>query len=944
MNESTHPTFDPDSTITAADLFAGPGGWDYAAHHLGLDVIGVEYDPAANETRKVMGYKTIEDDVLNVEPFAADLLIASPPCFVAGTPVLTKRGSVPIEDVMVGDEVWTHQNRWRRVEDTMTRESETVQIGPIVSTPDHPFYVRGSRKVWHNDARSYRRHVDGEAQWVNAESTKGYFLATPSSISTDAKVSFECDPWLAGRYVADGWAGRDGMMFAVGRGKDEEFVTEAGDYQWAISASGENCKRYTSAEHGLASWLKENFGRGAANKTIPTWLLDAPKDERQRFLRGYLSGDGSSIPGGWSATTTSAHLTAQLRLLAVSLGYTVSVIPTERPKTTTIEGRTVNQRDTYRIQIVENDGRYTFDEDGFRWTRQRKEPKPAGHQRVYDITVEEDHSFTAWGYIVHNCQSFSTAGKGAGRKALDQVLENIEALASGEEFDGEAYEDIRTALVLTPLIWVLKMHEAGTPYKHLAFEQVPPVKPVWEAMLEVFETLGYRGEVGLLQAEAYGVPQTRKRAILVAKLIDDDSDEGATLPAATHSKYYSRSPEKLDEGVDKWVSMAEALGWGMTARPTMTVTGGGGATGGAEPIGNGGRKSMKRERDEGRWADKLVHDTNNTTRWGQPDETRYQRPVGHPAATMTSTSSRDTIGPAGFTTEQRRRALSAQPQADSGHVQNAPEVVRTDNFTAVARDPDGKRSKAGSVPYERETDRPSPTVTSNTKSWKLGEKSEHNRPTRESIEADFEFIQGNQKPTGDQYQRRDEGQPAPTMYFGQRLNSMRWEPSDPAADPGAKITPAKNPVLRPSPYAGMLFNGGGRPVDESKPAPTMTATAGGNRSHIVDESGGEFIENYHSKVSSGQTPPPLKDAPLRRLTIEEAAVLQSFSVDYPWQGTKTKRFEQVGNAVPPRLSAHVLGHLLEVDGYQQVAETLDGRPMGRASSPTSHSSESKVEQ
>lgn len=173
--------------------------------------------------------------------------------------------------------------------------------------------------------------------------------------------------------------------------------------------------------------------------------------------------------------------------------------------------------------------------------------------------TEEEHrkQYGSYGLLIASppCQTFSLAGKGAGRAALDEVLEAIELHAYKDAAAllafGEAH-DMRTALVLAPLAYAWRDRP-----RLVAMEQVPTVLPVWEACAEVMREWGYEVKVEVLNAEQYGVPQTRKRAILVAR-----RGGPVDLPTPTHSRYYSRTPDKLDPGVRKWVSMAEALGWG----------------------------------------------------------------------------------------------------------------------------------------------------------------------------------------------------------------------------------------------------------------------------------------------------------------------------------------------------------------------------------------------
>lgn len=126
----------------------------------------------------------------------------------------------------------------------------------------------------------------------------------------------------------------------------------------------------------------------------------------------------------------------------------------------------------------------------------------------------------------------------------------------------------------------------------------------------------------------------------------------------------------------------------------------------------------------------------------------------------------------------------------------------------------------------------------------------------------------------------------------------------------AIITPAKNPVLRKSPFAGMLFNGQGRPLNIKTPSLTLPASMGGNRTPIldqrqIDENKEPWVIDYHRKLTNGMS--PVKKVPpyLRRLTVQEAAAIQTFPKDMEFYGSITSKFNQIGNAVPPLLAYHV---------------------------------------
>ena len=135
----------------------------------------------------------------------------------------------------------------------------------------------------------------------------------------------------------------------------------------------------------------------------------------------------------------------------------------------------------------------------------------------------------------------------------------------------------------------------------------------------------------------------------------------------------------------------------------------------------------------------------------------------------------------------------------------------------------------------------------------------------------------------------------------------------------ARITLTSNPVLRKSAYAGMLFNGLGRPIKLDGYSATLPASMGGNKTPIIDENAlynGDtpWIEGYRDRVEKEPAVAKQETVPsfLRRMTVDEARVLQTFPLDYEFCGSQSAQYTQIGNAVPCNLGKAVCSMVIDV--------------------------------
>ena len=502
------------------------------------------------------------------------------PCLTGDMLVLTDKGFKQIKDVANGDMVLSHDNEYHKI--TASAKTGTKNVyrincmaaDEIRATGNHPFYARKMVRHYPTkpDGKRTRTREFLSPEWIECKNLdKTYYLGFAinqksvmpkwdgitvewkdrNRVETRSQISNLLDNkdfwWLIGRYLGDGWKRtQGGIVICANDNKKDDLVRIATRLGFVCYCERERTINKIHFPYNELGAFVESFGYYAHGKKLPGYVFDMPVDLCRGLIEGYLRSDGCFANGKWKITSVSRELIYGIgQLVAKVYHQPFSIYKTERPKTCVIEGRTVNQRDSYTIAWKDYVSKQdkAFYEDGYIWMPIKEIVNTGKGEDVYDLTIEDSHSFTANGVIVHNCQDLSVAGK-------QQGMQKDSGTRSG-------------------LLWEVErlLNECDELPQVLIMENVPQVHgekfihdfTLW---LRFLEKKGYHNFWQDLNAKNYGVAQNRDRTFCVSFLDDVVFNFPKPIPLTktikdyletdVDEKYYINS-EKAQQLIDKLI-------------------------------------------------------------------------------------------------------------------------------------------------------------------------------------------------------------------------------------------------------------------------------------------------------------------------------------------------------------------------------------------------------
>ena len=421
-------------------------GWQW--RFFGANYSQAFADTSLIDTSKIGGVDQLSQVLhqLKTDPFSRRIIISAwnptdlnkmclPPCFPADTLVLTNNGYKNIQNVLLTDKLFTHKGNWKDINNLQKKEyndqmyefklrynSKSLKV-----TKEHPFLVKDIIRKSDKTIISY----SNDTYWCNAEyMTKDQVMCLPvnknsivpkfnqiknynqfRSENITKIINNKDEFFMLGFYIGDGWIDlkRKGRFYICINKNDDTLLHIYKKISNVINLiykdETDKIIRYECCD--ILWWeILKDFGHLAHNKKIPEWIQDSPKESIQLFIDGYIAADGcKTIKNYEKFTTVSADLAYGFQRLYAKIGKVLAVSYQKRPPTTIIEGRTVNQRNTYHMSVIKNKKcKYVSNiDENYIYFNVMNIDKKIENTTVYNFEVNDDNSYTIQNISVHNC-------------------------------------------------------------------------------------------------------------------------------------------------------------------------------------------------------------------------------------------------------------------------------------------------------------------------------------------------------------------------------------------------------------------------------------------------------------------------------------------------------------------------------------------------------------
>lgn len=263
-------------------------------------------------------------------------------CVTGDTWINTANGGKMAKDIQIGDIVLTHKNRYRKVVDIIPTKDKNDIYELTVKSRQFPLNITGNHLVLTNKG------------WVAVEDLDPQVHL----VATNGKVEYTCDDLE--------------LKNKPGESKSQEELA----YDLGVS---------------IANDVVINNDAEAFND----WVLSLP----EHLLHQVWAGIEEELLNKYSDEykviyCASAPVAMQLYALAKRIGVELTTSTVGRENTETGE--------TLQLTVISLEDQ-KVSEDGLHYSPITRLVKTDKIEDVYDFTVEEDHSFSCAGVVVHNC-------------------------------------------------------------------------------------------------------------------------------------------------------------------------------------------------------------------------------------------------------------------------------------------------------------------------------------------------------------------------------------------------------------------------------------------------------------------------------------------------------------------------------------------------------------